>query len=365
MRIAGLASFEFCRKLDGRAWNPAWRWHERRAPLLRITAQDGSSGIGEGWSRPGEIAAFHERVREAAPSLIGRDAGEIDAIHQELGKPVSWAEAAFASAVDVALWDLAARRRCVSLHALLDAPRDTVPVYASGGLYEDGKDRNGLAAEMRGYVARGFLAVKMKIGGLTLEDDMARLAAVRAAVGDAVEIIVDAVGQLDPMEAPRWIERLARLGVRSIQAPLADADVEGMAALQRDFPIAIIAGETEYRHAQFERLLQTRAVGMLQFCVGLCGGITGARQLIAAATAAGVEVTLQCYSTAVMQAATFHAGAVAGVRHAEYHMFHTGLYGAFPPGMSQVREGCVQLGERRGLGVDDVLAGMRPVVSVD
>ncbi len=347
LRIAAITSFDFHRALDGRSWNPAWRWHERRVPLVRVEADDGTSGIGEGWSQNNDTTPFHARLAHLAPGLLATDASAIHATTDE-----DWASAAAASAIDMALWDLRARAHGVPLHMLIGRSQRAVPVYASGGLYRDGETRADLAREMRGYIDHGFRAVKLKIGARGHADDLARAAAVRAAVGPHTPIIVDALGLLPPTQAAAQIDGLAAAGVTAIQAPLPVDDLAGLAALQRQGKPTVIAGETTFQPSVLRALLQT--VGMLQLCPSLCGGITGVLRWAAAAREAGIAITLQCHGTAVLQAVCLHLGAGCdSVESVEYHMFHRHLHAALPPGMQRIAEGHVRLDKRPGLGIDD------------
>lgn len=354
MRIVGIAGYEFSRSLSGKAWNPVSRWRERRAPILRLTTSDGTIGIGEGWSRQQDIAAFFERLRQVAPRLLGAAA-------EQGGVPdvTDWPGAAVASAIDMALWDIRAKRAGRSLHAALGGTRSAVPVYASGGLYADGKGLGELATEMAGYVAQGFTGVKMKIGALSSAEDLERVRVVRDAIGPQAELIVDAVNQLDRDGALCWSRSLADLGVAGFQAPLPFDDIAGMAMLQREGPVPVIAGEAEFRPEIFRRLLREKAVGRLQFCVGLCGGPSAALALIAEAAAHGVAATPQCHATAILQAASLHlGGAHPNAGHVEFHMFHDHLHDLLPLAMRAPRAGCLSLDGVTGLGIAPEGLGM-------
>ena len=321
-------------------------------PLVRVVLDDGTCGIGEGWSLDNDTAPFHAQMARVAPALLGVDAGAIEAIHRRLWSDARWEDAAVASAIDIALWDVRARARGVPLHALIGAAGRAVPVYASGGLYADGQSALDLAALVRGYVAQGFRSVKVKIGAHGRDDDLARVAAVRAAVGD-VPILVDALGRLPPGEVVAWVDPLAALGVTAIQAPLPLADVAGLASLQARGPLIVMAGEAEFRPAALRDLVRGRAVGLLQVCIGLCGGITGALRLAALARESGIAITPQCHGTAALQAASLHLGAgCAAVASVEYHMFHTHLHALLPDGMRRPIDGCMHLDARPGLGID-------------
>jgi L-alanine-DL-glutamate epimerase-like enolase superfamily enzyme len=330
-----------------------------------VIAEDGTWGIGEGWSKDNETAPFHAHLARRAPTLIGTDSDAIAAAWRHLWSEADWAEAAVASAVDMALWDLRGRVLGRPLHALLGPEARAVPVYASGGLYADGQNHADLAAEMRGYVARGFRAVKLKIGAWGLDDDLARVAAVRAVVGPDTGIIVDALSRLPPAEADGWLEHLARQAVVAVQAPIATSDLARLARLRRCSPVTIIVGEAEFRSDMFQELLDRRAVGCLQLCPAVCGGVTGTLRIARMAGRSGVPVTLQCHGTAVLQAACFHiAAACPAVESVEYHMFHTHLHAALPPEMRHVANGQVNPGRQPGLGLDEpVLADLREVAT--
>ena len=311
-------------------------------------------GIGEAWSDQTRMSDLFAAAPPLVSQLLGRDADDIEGIHRatwQAAGPTAWTRAAIASAIDVALWDLRARRMGAPLRAVLGT-RDTAQVYASGGLYGDGKDDAALADEMASYARRGFTAFKMKIGALGLAADLDRVRAVRRALGPDAEIIVDAVGSLTPAAAPEWFAALHACGVRAIQAPLPAHDLDGMTALQRLGILDVVAQEAEFRPHAFRTLLDRGAVGWLQFNPALAGGITQALALIAQARARGVPVTLQCHATAVLQATCLHLATLPGVRSAEFHMFHDHLHACLPPAMSLLHDGVLRLGTEPGLGID-------------
>jgi L-alanine-DL-glutamate epimerase-like enolase superfamily enzyme len=365
MKVVGVNVLEFRRRLDGRAWNPSFRWHERRAPLLVLETDEGLAGIGEAWSRQPQI----ERVLEAlaqryAPALLGVDPLARTSIAARLAEPggaraESWVDAAAASAVDIALWDLAAQAARQPLWRALGGREHRSPVYASGGLYRDGATAGDLETEFRGYVGLGFTHVKMKIGGCALAVDLERVERVRRAIGDAV-LWVDAVNQLSRDVAPAWCRALTAYRVAAIQAPLPFDDVAGMAYVNAAL-LPVIATEAEHREEAFHALLDARAVTYLQYCLGLCGGFSGAMRIDDAARARGVRSTPHCFSTAVLQAASLQfAAARANVLAVEYHRFHDHLARALPVCMTRIQSGFVDLGDAPGLGVSPPRIGEQP-----
>jgi L-alanine-DL-glutamate epimerase-like enolase superfamily enzyme len=370
MKITGATVLEFRRKLDGRSWNPSTRWHERRASMLVLRAEDGTLGIGEAWSRQAEIDWVLKHLAEVVgPRLVGQPVADIAdrmldvADDAKPGLP-EWVGPAAASAVDIALWDLRGKllaTPCWRLLAADDATTDgSVAVYASGGLYRDGSTDADLAREFAGYVDEGFTAVKMKIGGRELSDDLARVRAAREAIGPDVTLWVDAVNQLPRADAMTWCDALAGYGVGAIQAPVPFADIDGMAQVNRD-GLPVIAAEGEHRHAQFAAMLDAKAVSYLQFCLGLCGGFSVGARLDAMASASGIPTTPQCFSTAVLQAASLHFGAaLRNVACVEYHRFHDHLAALLPASMRTIVAGHVRLDATAGLGLGPIAPGRQP-----
>jgi L-alanine-DL-glutamate epimerase-like enolase superfamily enzyme len=363
MKIVGVTVLEFRRELDGRSWNPAFRWFERRAPLLRIHADSGLSGIGEAWSRYAEIEGVLSHLNDVvAPGLLGQVIGDNECITEAVQRlsirsDDSWIAAASSSAAEIALWDLVTQQRAVPVWKALGGKSGVVRVYASGGLYRDDSTLADLALEMRGYVESGFTAVKMKIGALALESDLERVRVVREAIGEDTVLWVDAVNQLTRRNARTWCESLAKFGVTAIQAPLADDDVEGMASLN-DTALPVIASEAEFRENVFRRLVDCRAVTHLQFCLGLVGGFSAGLRLDAMAGEHGITTTPICFSTAILQAATLHFSAASdNVVLAEVHQFHDHLGRLLPDGMRKVSNGTVQLSAAPGLGLGHAYLG--------
>jgi L-alanine-DL-glutamate epimerase-like enolase superfamily enzyme len=364
MKIIGIDVLEFRRKLDGRSWNPSFRWHERRAPLLVIETDQGLRGIGEAWCRQSQIELVLAALSDHfAPALLGSDASNGASVAQRLAQHVGYAEAwvgpAAASAIDLALWDLTAQAAHQPLWRALGGTDGRTPVYASGGLYRNGATLRELECEFATYIELGFTSVKMKIGALPLDDDLDRVQAVRHATGSAT-VWVDAVNQLSRAAAPQWCEALTRSGVAAIQAPVVSGDVTGMAEINASM-LPVIAGEAEHREDAFRALLDANAVTFLQYCLGLCGGFRGAMRIDAAARAHRVKSTPQCFSTAVLQAASLHWGAASdNVAAVEYHRFHDHLAAALPSAMQHVDLGFVHLDDAAGCGVSPPELGEQP-----
>jgi len=369
MKIIKVTVLAFSRQLDGKAWNPAFRWLERRAPLLVIETASGEVGVGEGWSQYTNCeAVLAVLAEEVAPRLIGRcihspkDAAA--ALVTEIASDLPWAVSAAVSAVDIALWDAFAKAQGVPLWRYLGGDSERAPAYASGGLYRDAYAIDDLRKEFRAYAEAGFTAFKIKIAGLTLDEDLARVSAVRQEIGESATLWVDAVNQLSDQSVNEWAEGLAQFKPAAIQAPVASDDVQTMARINQTL-LPVIGNEAEFRFSAFERLISTQAVHYLQYCLALCGGISGGMKLDDLALAARIRSTPQCFSTAIAQAATLHfAAARKNVILAEFHCYHDHLKFLYRDSSANINRGYVSAGSGTGLGVATPQPGVQEDGSV-
>jgi L-alanine-DL-glutamate epimerase-like enolase superfamily enzyme len=221
------------------------------------------------------------------------------------------------SAVDVALWDLKAKLLDVSLADLLGRSRDTVPVYGSGGLTSYSQSE--LCAQLAGWVAEGIPRVKMKVGR-DPDADPARVRAAREVIGDDAELFVDANGAYSCKQALARAETYQHdAGVTWFEEPVSSNDLDGLRHVRERGPagMAIAAGEYGYDPGYFRRMLDAKAVDVLQGDVTRTCGITGLQNVGALCNA--YEVPFSAHCAPQIHA---HAGCAMGaLRHCEY--FHT------------------------------------------
>ncbi len=175
------------------------------------------------------------------------------------------------SAVDIALWDLKARLLDLPLADVLPRFHDAVPVYGSGGFTSYPLER--LCEQLGGWASEGIPRVKMKVGREP-EKDPERVGAVREAIGDEVELMVDANGAYTRKQALYWAERFAGDGITYLEEPVTSEDREGLRLLRDHGPggLAIAAGEYGWTLPQLADL--SGCVDVLQADVTRCGGIT-------------------------------------------------------------------------------------------
>lgn len=257
--------------------------------VVEIEDGDGRVGYGEApavWRVTGESLDGARACIDGplASVVVGRDPDDLVPLLRGVADAVV-ANAGAKAAVDVALHDLSARRRGLSLPVFLGARRHavatdvTLPVADAVALPDVARDR----------VAEGFTVLKMKVG-TDATADIDRVRTVREAVGDAVAIRLDANQGWTPRQAVTVIGALedARLGVEFVEQPVAAADVDGLAWVTDRVATPIMADESLHSPRDLVGLIRCRAVDMINVKLAKCGGIHHARTLLELARAHGV-----------------------------------------------------------------------------
>src|SRR4051794_4238694 len=289
-----------------------------------------------------------------AQDVVGHDAMDIPTIGTALssrlrnaGRPGIGATAI--SAVDNALWDLKARLLNVSLVDLLGGCRDAVPAYGSGGFtsYSDSQ----LSEQLAGWAAAGFAMVKMKIGRDPGRDPE-RVRTARAAIGDHVDLFVDANGAFDARSATAAAQTwLADSGVRWFEEPVSSDNVPGLRFVRDHVPapMAIAAGEYAWTPVDFARLADGAAVDVMQADATRCLGISGFIAASRMCAARGIPMSAHC-------APSIHAHlacVLPSVRHMEWFHDHVRIEQIFFEGCAEAVNGVVRPDrDRPGLGLE-------------
>jgi len=277
MRITRLAARTVPLRSDVR--NALVSFAEMTGTIVRIETDQVRAGqpvTGFGFGSIGRYAStaivterLFPRLAAAAPAEILDPAGlSIDPVRVwpillRNEKPGGHGERSTAvGAVDMALWDLAAKLACRPLWRLLSDRfnrgqfDDDVAVYAAGGYYHAGGD-GALRAEIEQHLARGYDAVKIKIGGAPLAEDLRRLEVAASVTCPAGQVAVDANGRFDLSTARAYARELAALGVRWFEEPGDPLDFRLQAALGAEFPqLAFATGENLFSHQDVRNLLR-------------------------------------------------------------------------------------------------------------
>ena len=238
------------------------------------------------------------------------------------------------SAVDIALHDLRARLLDLSLARALGSFRDAVPIYGSGGFTSYSIER--LGEQLGGWALEGIPRVKMKVGR-DPSSDVARVTAARAAIGDHVDLMVDANGAYDAATACAWARRYAAAGVTWFEEPVSSDDLPGLRRVRDACTdgLAVAAGEYSWSVLDTRRLLEAGAVDVAQADVTRCGGLTALVQIDAVCAAHDVALSLHC-----APAVSAYAGcALERVLHLEYFHDHVRLEGLLFDGTLEPADG--------------------------
>jgi L-alanine-DL-glutamate epimerase-like enolase superfamily enzyme len=247
--------------------------------MVRITCDDGAVGTGYtytiGTGGSSVVALLRDHL---APRLIGRDAGETEAIWKDLffathATAVGAITSLALAAIDTALWDLKARRAGLPLWKLAGGAQSQVPVYTTEGGWLH-HPLHQLVDEAEAARAQGFLGCKVKVGKPSIAEDVARLAAVRAAVGSTFEVMVDANQAFTVAEACRRAHAYRDLNLAWFEEPLPAEDLGGHAELAAKASMPIAVGESLYHPSHFREYLERRACSVVQVDCARIGGIT-------------------------------------------------------------------------------------------
>jgi L-alanine-DL-glutamate epimerase-like enolase superfamily enzyme len=246
--------------------------------FAEVTTEGGHEGVGFSYAKRAGGPAQFAHAREVAPEVIGEDPSDIGRLWTKLvwaGASVGRSGAATQAlaAIDVALWDLKARRAGLPLAKLLGAHRDSVRCYnTSGGFLHESVEQ--VKDNATRTLEAGIGGIKIKVGQPDWREDLRRVAAVREHLGDGVPLMVDANQQWDRPAAARMGQALEEFDLVWIEEPLDAYDAEGHADLARTLTTAVASGEMLTSVGEHYELIRHRAVDILQPDAPRIGGIT-------------------------------------------------------------------------------------------
>jgi D-arabinonate dehydratase len=179
------------------------------------------------------------------------------------------------SAIDIAIWDLRGQYARMPVMELLGVHSRRLRCYATGGYFRFGQTHDELAAEYQRYAELGFTAAKLKVGKYSAGQDAARLKAIRKALGDDFEILLDANGGWP--DAPAAIAAMHRLEEHRpywIEEPVRADNLAAMARIAESIRTPVATGELEATRWAFADLLHRKAAAILQPDATVCGGVS-------------------------------------------------------------------------------------------
>jgi len=221
----------------------------------------------------------------------GRFLGDVAGEHEYFGANglQKWA----AATLNVAMWDAWTKHVGQPIWKVLGTTAARVPVYGSGGWLSYSDDE--LLDEVLRYKARGFRAVKIKVGSPSIEQDLARLRKVREAVGPGVRIMMDANQGMSLPDALRLSTTAAEIGIHWFEEPIVHDDFAGYQLLRRKTGIALAMGEREYDLQPLKALVERNAIDLWQPDLIRIGGVEPWRESAMFARAHRVPVLPHYY----------------------------------------------------------------------
>ncbi|HEY3120351.1 MAG TPA: mandelate racemase/muconate lactonizing enzyme family protein [Vicinamibacteria bacterium] len=352
------------------------------AAVITDVVREGRPAVGYGFSSNGRYGQgglirerFAPRLLEADPSSLTDDSGDnldpdrVWATMMRDEKPGGHGERSVAvGTIDMAVWDAVAKiaskplfRLLAERHGLEADPR--VFVYAAGGYYAPDKGLDGLRAEMRGHLDRGYTVVKMKIGGADMAEDRRRIEAVLAEIGDEARLAVDANGRFDLETAVAYAGMLRQYPIFWYEEPGDPLDYALQAALAEDYPGSMATGENLFSHQDARNLLRYGGLrpdrDWLQFDCALSYGLCEYQRTLQVIRAAGWSVRRCIPHGGHQMSLNIAAGLGLGGNESYPDLFQP--FGGFPDSV-RVEQGYVTLPELPGIGFEgkiDLIRVMR------
>jgi L-alanine-DL-glutamate epimerase-like enolase superfamily enzyme len=299
-------------------------------PVVKIVLEDGSEGVGytyTGGLGGRSICAMIEY--DLKPFLLGKDASCVEKLWEDMNWKVHYVGrggiSSFAiSAIDIALWDLRAKKANEPLWKLLGGASNSTKCYAGAIDLNFPKDK--LLSNIQRYLDQGFHAVKIKLGQETLQEDIERVAAVRDLIGPDVVFMVDANMKWTLETAIKAAKVLQQYDVLWLEEPTIPDDYDGYKRISAEGGLAIAAGENLHTIYEFQNMITRGNIDFPQPDASNIGGITGWLKVANLAFAHNLPVC-----THGMQ--ELHVSLMSAMPHASYlevHSFPIDLYTTRP-----------------------------------
>jgi L-alanine-DL-glutamate epimerase-like enolase superfamily enzyme len=292
-------------------------WNSTTLILVELGAGK-NSALGYSYASESCVPLIREKlfpiVRGKNPFSLSALRNEMNSVVRNFGRHGICSSAI--AAVEIALWDLKAKVLDLPLVKLLGAVREKIPVYGSGGFTSYSEKQ--LSKQFENWVGEGISMVKMKIGREP-ERDETRVKSARKAIGEKIKLFVDANGAFTPKQALNFAEKFSEQNVTWFEEPVSSDDLCGLNFLRERAPakIEIAAGEYNYDLWQAQKMLEARAVDVLQADATRCG-VTGFLQMATLCDA--FQIPLSAHTSPALHA---HLCCAANrARHVEYFHDH-------------------------------------------
>ncbi|MCG8309049.1 MAG: mandelate racemase/muconate lactonizing enzyme family protein [Cytophagales bacterium] len=309
MRIKKIEPVVVSQQLKEPFYFSQWEYRLRTICLVKVTAEDGTYGWGEGYGPANLVRAGIEFF---APFVLGADALEHEIIWQQMYlRSLDFGRRgvllAALSAIDIAVWDIQGKHFGLPVSTLLGGRKNEfVKPYATGLYFSNGGDlKEKLIREAMAYKKQGFLGIKMKVG-LGVAKDAEYVIAIKNAIGREVELMIDSNHAYSLREAIQLCDRLKGVDLSWFEEPVSPEHYSDYRKLRARTDIPISGGECEYLRYGFLQLFQNRSVDIAQPDICAAGGITEVKKIAALAHTFGVEVIPHSWGTGIALHAAMH-----------------------------------------------------------
>ena len=283
---------------------------KRDSVLVRVETDDGVVGWGEAHHgrAPGAIARLIDTTMREL--IINHDALDINGIWSKVYKMqisshgMGAASVLALSGIDLALWDIRSQVMQQPLYRLLGGAPRKIKAYA-GGIALGWQDINSLADEALEHIANGYRALKLRVGD-TAEKDIARVQAVRKAVGPDIDILVDANTNYTLQDIRKVMPSFDEAGVSWLEEPFPPQDRKAYELARTLGRVPFAAGENHYTRYEFATLLDDGNVQFIQPDLSKAGGITESLRIAAMASAYKLTINPHTSATAINMGNTIH-----------------------------------------------------------
>ncbi len=245
---------------------------------VRVVDSDGAEGVGYTYTVGAGGGGIHDMIqRNLGPVLVGQPTRNTEALWQKMWWTLHYGgrggqSASAISAVDIALWDLKAKRAGLPLYQLLGGFDPNVPCYAGG--IDLLLTLEALLEQTEGNLAKGFRAIKMKVGRPKLSEDVARVEAMRTHLGADFPLMADANMRWSVDQAIRAARALQPCGLVWLEEPTIPDDIHGHARIIREGGVPVATGENFHTLHEFAHFVRAEAVSYPEPDVTNCGGVT-------------------------------------------------------------------------------------------
>lgn len=364
MKIVKIEPYVVSQELNKPFYFSQWEYKTRTICLVKVTAEDGSYGWGEGYGPAHLVKAGIEFFK---PFITGMNALEHETVWQTMyRRSLDYARRgvilAALSAIDIALWDIKGKHYKMPVSSLLGGrKREKIKPYATGLYFTQCQNqKQELVDEAIDYRQQGFKGLKMKVG-LGISRDVEYITAIRQAIGEDMELMIDSNHAYSLKEATLLARKIEHLDIAWFEEPVSPEHYNCYKQLRDKTHIPIAGGECEYLRYGFLQLFQNQSVDIAQPDIAAAGGLTEVKKIAAMANTFGVEVVPHSWGTGIALHAAMHL--IANLDVIPGRMFDSTPWMELDRTENELRDvlieplivpenGYLQVPERPGLGVD-------------